>query len=244
MVKTSTSFIPYILSFTFLGIGFGQTSVPEQEYYRWFDTATGWESSNLFEGTLTTEKYGTLDGNHKYYDSNDYLTGHIVFDGATYFDVKLRYDIYEDELLLPLRSDSRAMMLKLVKERIAEFQIGGHRFIGVSNEDHENGQVYGFYEVLKQTSLLSLLKKHKKVGFANYKKNYVRYRFVDKSEYYVDHTGELFKIKNKKDILKIFPQLRGKLNKQSFESLRKKDMDTYLIKMIEVVHQFLSQKTL
>ncbi|WP_422348408.1 hypothetical protein [Flagellimonas sp.] len=228
----------------FNGWALGQSSIQEKDHYNWFDKTTGIENTNLLEGTLTVAKYGTVDGTHKFYASNDYLKGHIVFDGETYFDVDMKYDLYEDELLLPLRSDAQVQLLKLVKERISEFVIDGRRFLAVVHEGEGQAKVTSFYEVLSENPLFRLLKKHKKVGFANYKKNLVRYKFVSKNAYYVNHGGHLTEIKNKKDILRIFPEAKSALNKQSFDNLKKTNRDEYVIKMMEVIHQqLLSNKS-
>ncbi|MEX0316080.1 MAG: hypothetical protein AB3N18_18010, partial [Allomuricauda sp.] len=52
-----------------------QNFVAQKEYYQWFDKKTGTEHSNLYEGILSIEKYGTLNGNHKFFESLDYLNG-------------------------------------------------------------------------------------------------------------------------------------------------------------------------
>lgn len=221
----------------FFGWAFGQTSIQEKDHYNWFDKTTGIENTNLLEGTLTVEKYGTVDGTHKFYASNDYLNGHIVFDGETYFDVDMKYDLSEDELLLPLRSNTQVQLLKLVKERISEFVIDEHKFIQIIHKGEDQAKVTSFYEMLSDTPLFKLLKKHKKVGFANYKKNLVLYKFASKNTYFVNYGNHFTEIKNKKDILRIFPEAKSSLNKQPFDHLRKTNRDEYFIKMMEVVNQ-------
>ncbi|TMU57012.1 hypothetical protein [Flagellimonas algicola] len=237
MKKTRSIPLTCIVFLFYFGWALGQTSVQEKDHYNWFDKTTGIENTNLLEGTLTVEKYGSVDGTHKFYTSNDYLNGHIVFDGETYFDVDMKYDLYEDELLLPLRSDTQVRLVKLIKERISEFVIDGHRFIPVVHQGDGQAKVTSFYEVLSETALFTLLKKHKKVGFSNYKKNLVRYKFVSKDTYYINHGGDFTEIKNKKDILRIFPEAKSSFNKRSFDHLKKTNRDEYFLNMMEVIHQ-------
>ncbi|WP_431122020.1 hypothetical protein [Flagellimonas flava] len=244
MKETRTIPIAFAMFLFFGGWALGQSSIQDKDHYNWFDKTTGIENTNLLEGTLTVEKYGAVDGTHKFYASNDYLKGYIVFDGETYFDVDMKYDLYEDELLLPLRSDAQVQLLKLVKERISEFVIDGRRFIVVIHKGEGQAKVTSFYEMMSETPWFRLLKKHKKVGFTNYKKNLVRYKFVSKDAYYVNHGDHLTEIKNKKDILRIFPEAKSALNKQSIDNLKKANRDEYFIKMMDVIHQqLLSNKS-
>ena len=237
MKQNKVTFLVYIWALVVSGSGYGQTSSLEKAHYNWFDTTTGMETSNLMEGTLVVEKYATLDGYHKFYTSNDYVNGHIVFDGETYFDVDLKYDLYEDELLLPLRSTSKALMLKLVKERVGQFEIDGRIFVRLGPWEDNKDEVSGFFEVLAKTAFFTLLKKHKKEGYTNFKRNMVLYKFVKKDQYYIEKGGKLYKVKNKRDIIKIFPESKTHLNQLPLEPLRKSNMDAYLVKLMDVVHQ-------
>ncbi|SNZ00483.1 hypothetical protein [Flagellimonas pacifica] len=240
-MSTLKKYIGVIVFFSFSGCAYCQTLNEEKDFYIWFDEMAGIENANLYEGTVHVQKYATLDGEHKFYKTFNYLNGHIVYNGEAYFNIDMKYDIYEDEILLALRSSSRVMMLQLIKERIKEFVIDERRFIGMENE---SSTTFGFYEALMETSFFTFLKKHKKIRYPS-KKNILFHRFVIKNEYYLNYKQRNYNIRNKKDIIKIFPQYKTSLNKFSMESLRKTDKDEYLLKLLDVVHNNLqSEKTL
>nr|WP_299389278.1 hypothetical protein [Allomuricauda sp.] len=234
--------VPICISFCaafFSSPTLAQTNTEDREYYTWFDGVTGPENANLFEGTLNIEKYAALEGSHKFYSSNDYLKGYITYDGETYFDVDLKYDIYEDQLLLPLRSESTVLLLQLVKHRVDGFGIDGHDFVRLQSNtatDH-SGE---FYEILLEQSHFTLYKRHKKVGYPNYQKNFIRYKFVSKDEYVLVYGDQQHWVKNKKDVLKVFKEHKLVVKDRTLESLRKNDKDAYMIKLMQLVHrQFL-----
>ncbi len=223
---------------------YGQASTAEKEYYQWFDERTGVEHSNLYEGTLSFEKYATTNGEHKFFESLDYLKGDIVYDGETYFNVDMKYDLYEDELILPLRSDTKVVMLQLVKERVKEFVIDDHRFIKIEDKKSSNEDTDGFFEMIMKTPFFTVLKKYKKVRYSVYKKNMALNKFVGEVNYYVDYKNQLYRVKNKKDIIKIFPQYKNDLSKHSTKSQAKKDKENYLIGLLNVVlNHMKSEKT-
>ncbi|WP_396589492.1 hypothetical protein [Allomuricauda sp. R78024] len=224
-----------ILSLVFLSTIHSQIKEKEIDYYNWFDEITGAENSNLYEGILSVEKYATLDKSHEFFISSEYLKGNIVYDEEPYFNIDLKYDIYEDEVLLGLRSNSQILMVKLVKERIGEFIINEHRFIRVNDGEDRNPNTLGFQEVLMETSFFTLLKKHKKIKYTRYKKSRVFHKFVSSDEYYLAYEHHFYNIKNKKDIIRIFPEYRAETNKRSLESLRKTDKDKYMIDLLHIV---------
>jgi hypothetical protein len=236
----------HILSFLFLPATHGQIKDEQSDYYNWFDEITGIENSNLFEGTLNVEKYITLGKSYKFLDSPDYLIGNITYDGEPYFNIDMKYDLYEDEVLLGLRSNSGIKMLQLIKDKIDEFVIDGRKFINLKNERDKSLHVPGFHEVLMETSFFTLLKRHKKIKYTRYKKSRVFHKFVGANEYYLEYENHFYNIKGKKGIARIFPDYKTEMNKHSVESLRKTDMDEYIIGLLRVIegHLISEKKTL
>ncbi|MEX0313993.1 MAG: hypothetical protein AB3N18_07435, partial [Allomuricauda sp.] len=79
-------------------------------------------------------------------------------------------------------------------------------------------------------------KKHKKARYPVYKKNMVLSKFVGEADYYLDYGDTLYQIKKKKDIIKIFPQYKTDLNKNSGKSKGKTEKDKHLVKLLDIVH--------
>ncbi|SHG21822.1 hypothetical protein [Flagellimonas flava] len=218
-----------------------QLQQEEQDYYNWFDGITGVENSNLYEGTLTVENYALEKGSHRFFESPNYLVGSIVYDDETYFNISMKYDIYEDELLLGLRSDSGIKLLQLVKDRIKGFTIDGHRFRSMGCGMDEQVQGSGFYEVLQENASFSFLKKHYKEKFSKYGKNRIFHKFVDKTKYFLFYKNSCYTIKSKKDIFKIFPQFRTELNSRSPRK-SKASNEAYLTRLLQTVDYLISNE--
>ncbi|MEM9648344.1 MAG: hypothetical protein AAF969_07670 [Bacteroidota bacterium] len=218
-----------------------QLQEAEQEYYNWFDGITGVENSNLYEGTLTVENYALEKGSHRFFESPNYLVGSIVYDDQAYFGISMKYDIYEDELLLGLRSDSGIKLLQLIKDRVREFTIDGRRFRNMGCGMDEQAHGSGFYEVLQENASFSFLKKHYKEKFSKYGKNRVFHKFTDMTKYFLVYKNHCYTIKSKKDIFKIFPHFRTELKSRSLGKSRARD-EAYLTRLLQTVDYLISNE--
>ena len=82
------------------------------------------------------------------------------------------------------------MMLQLIKDRISEFVIDGHRFVKRDSKENESNGTDGFFEVIMENPFFTALKKHKKVKHPVYKKNKVFSKFVGDEEYFIDFENQ------------------------------------------------------
>jgi hypothetical protein len=95
----------------------------------------------------------------KYYTDQ----GNVIYRGKQYSNLNLRYDIYNQQLLLIYPSDSVEYKLHLQKEFITEFEIEKKRFI---NEAFGTSGDAKFYQVLGQDFPICILYYWKK-GLSN-----------------------------------------------------------------------------
>lgn len=244
--KKSVKELKVIIAMSLLFIcfqqSFAQYKNQESNYYMWFDEVTGAENSNLYVGTLVVEEYVFFKDSHKFFSSPEYLSASIVYGGEPYFDIDMKYDLYEDQVLLGLRSDVGLKMLRLVKDRIDEFVIGEHRFRKVDCQMDKSNNVNGFHEVLLETTLFSFLKKNSKQRYTRYEGNRIFHEFVSDNKYNLEYNGSCFNIKGKKDIVKIFPEYRSHINKNIVDSNRKVNKEQYLIKILQLVSDLAERK--
>ncbi|WP_223826577.1 hypothetical protein [Flagellimonas sp. S3867] len=221
---------------------FAQVKNNESEYYKWFDEVTGTENSNLYEGTLVVEEYVFFKDSHRFFSSSEYLSGNVVYGGESYFNIEMKYDLYEDQVLLGLRSDVGLKMLRLVKDRIDEFVIGEHKFKKIDCEKDKTSYVHGFQEILIETTFFSFFKKNSKQRYTRYEGNRIYHEFVSDNKYTLGYKGSCYNIKSKKDIVKIFPEYKSQINRNIADSYRKVNKELYLIKILGIVSDLEERK--
>lgn len=144
-----------------------------------------------------------LNDKHKFFKSFGFLPGAVKYDGLPYYNVDLKYNVYDDILLANIKNTVGRTILQLHKEKIDAFKIDGHQFINIRDEGNYEK---GFYEVLQKNNDLYLLKKHQKEENTILDKDFVYYEFKPVPPlYFLMQRGELHSLKSAENLADIFP---------------------------------------
>ena len=103
---------------------FSQNNSSSENYYNWFDNIIGINNTNLLNGIEFKEEYRTLENNSQYFFSNQFIPGDLIYNGQPYYDVDMKYDIYEDQLIIRLVDNTGYFAIKLIKELVESFKRG------------------------------------------------------------------------------------------------------------------------
>lgn len=215
------------------------------DYYNSFDKNIGIENTGLYQGVIYTEKYRTINKNSQFFKTWEFQKGNVCYDGECYYGLDLKYDVYEDEVLIKLITKVGGGTLKLIKDYVESFQIGGHNFIKISPIDAPSLSIYGFYEVVYKSSELSLFIRHIKNSFDRKDRKTVYYEFLKgKSKNVLFYRGVYSPINTKKDIVVLFPDLKKEIDKfyNMARGLRKSDPNHFYISLIKRIENVLPQK--
>ena len=198
----------------------------ERDYYNWFDDQVGIENTGLFNGIRYKELYRIKNGRHKFYKTPEFLTAHIVYDGQPYYDIPMKYDLFDDQLIISLDTDSGSSIIQLLKEEVTSFELDNKRFVYLKGIGIFKSKevIDGFYEVLEEGNSLTLYKKNRKLRNKVLEKKAVLNEFRTDDLYYIHHGDLFYPIKNKNDLIKIFPDRKKQIN--AFFSGNKYLMDT------------------
>ena len=202
--------IPYIF---FLSI-YSQNKTNTENYYEWFDSVIGINNTALLNGIEFKEKYRTLDNNDQYFLSRQFLPGNLIYDTQPYYDMELKYDINEDEIIIKLSENSGYFALRLIKELVESFQINNHIFLNTSYLS-SNGIGYqdvGFCEVLFRGSNIVVLKKHLKNKYDRRNERLAYTEFIYRNKYLIFYEDNFFDLNSKKDLIKLFPKQKKLIN--------------------------------
>jgi hypothetical protein len=233
MERSQKLLSPIVILFLFYTCNtFCQTTSDKENYYIWFDGIVGVENSGLFDGLRYKEHYLTQNNNHKFFISQQFLKGNITYDNQPYYAIELKYDIYENDIIVNLEGQSGKSILKLNSDRIDNFTVNGITFHRIITK---NSELNGFYTVLYQNSNITSYKSYRKsVKKYIYKKN-VYYQFTDFSDYLLKVDSNFYAIQSKSDLIKIFPFYKNEINfyYNNNHKLQKSDYDLFLKQLIQ-----------
>lgn len=233
-----------VLSLAAISVSYGQDQA-QISYYNSFDGDVGIENTGLYQGVIYTDKYRTINEKTQFFQTRDFQPGSVCYDGQCYYNLELKYDVYEDEVLIRLVTRVGGGTLKLVKKYVESFQIDGHNFIKILPEDAPSLTAFGFYEVALESASFTLFNKYSKKSFDRKDRKSIYYEFLDgPSENVLYYMGTYTIIKSKKDIVTLFPDLKREIDKfyNVARGLRKSNPDGFQISLMKRIEILLSQK--
>ncbi len=161
----------------------------------WFDSIIGQRNLHIDQGEIYYEKYRTLNNNHHFLFDNKFIKGKLKYNNQIYDDVLMKYDIYQDNLILKISSETEIFPIILNKELTSFFEIRNKSFYNFN---------LGFYEVIYKTKNITLVKKYfsKKETI---QKKFIYSNFTHEEELFILKNNKFFSVKTKKHFYKIFP---------------------------------------
>lgn len=218
-----------------------QTSIDEKELHKWFDATVGIDNTGLLNGTAYTKKYRSKNGYHEFYSSSSFRTSDIVYNGQQYFDIAMKYDIHDDELIVEIPTQTSSYTIQLIKEKVKSFSINGANFISIRNLTEDNND---FYEVIFKSLKLALYKKNIKTSNKYFSGRSTFYSFKNKDEYLLSLKNVYHKItKSKKSLIKLFPKYKNEINSfyKSEKELMTLDYDLFMRNLMKELNDIISK---
>ncbi|MCK5677423.1 MAG: hypothetical protein KAH72_02980 [Flavobacteriaceae bacterium] len=248
MEKKYTLRFILILLFLFITNSFySQTQSSQKDYYKWFDNYIGIENTSIFNGLRYKEEFRTLEGNHKFYLTPNFIKADIVYDDQSYFDIKMKYDLYEDHIIVNLATNSGSSILQLLSDKIESFTIKGHNFIKLldNHTTNSNDIITGIFEIVYKNSNLILYKKNKKIAKKHLTKKYIYYSFSKKNQYYFYFNNDFYIINSKSSVVKIFPNYKKEINTfyNKNKNLLNSDFDAFIMQLSVKISNLISSNT-
>lgn len=212
-----------------------QTLVNEVDGYLWFDSMVDAKNTNLHNGVIEVEKFRMAKGKHKFYHSRDFQLGTLLYEGQPYHFVQLKYDLYEDVVLI-----YEANTLRLENDKIDSFFIGDIAFVKLRPSGTHNLNMEGFFELLIDTPEYKFYKKHRKIKLDRIRNGLIYHDFKVDDRYFVLHQDEYYSIETKNDIIDIFPKYEKQLKKHSKKSSGTSTKEGLLLFLLERVNELVS----
>lgn len=204
----------------------------QPELLKWFDSQIGIENSSLLNGTAYVDRHRTINSKNKLF-GNAAGTGSVLYDGQWYPDLQMRYNIYDDVLVVQLQSGMGLNIIELVKEKVERFNLNGTPFTNVLHQGNAAG-IAGFHEVLWEDGTFQVLKKHalrlnekrdRQISYFEFEPIEGHYAFTYKEQSYL--------LRSRNDLVKILPQYRNEVEDyyRSNRSVRRSRPENFYINL-------------
>ncbi len=174
-------------------------------------------ASYLYNGTFYAPYWNGVRGN-PFFLSGEFQPGNIYYDGVSYSDVPILYDIMRDELVI--KNYAKDADITLLVEKIRQFTVGAHQFVRIAaDSSRESFLPTGFYEKL-YAGHITVYAKHEKKIERSLKAEDNFSKFTQYDRYYLEKNGVYHPINSESEILSVLKDRR----KDVREMLNRKDI--------------------
>jgi hypothetical protein len=168
------------------------------------------ENQLLYNGSIWRNAYAAIEGNQFMFTSA-FIEGTIEIDNHTFSNIKLRYDIQEDELQT-LKNDGN--IIQLNKDKVSSFSVNYNgALLNFRNMDMDTiGALRGFCNLLYDSGLKLYVKYQKDILPTSYTNGLPRFNQVN--SIYVMKDNKIIRTNKRKDMLNLFTkEYRVNINK-------------------------------
>ncbi|WP_299385870.1 hypothetical protein [uncultured Lacinutrix sp.] len=208
-----------------------QQTQSEAEMLHTFDNTIGIENTKLYNGKRYFSVYKYTEDNHNFHKTAYPIKGEVTYDNASFYNVNLKYDILDDNLIFEPNGHRSYINIELVKDKVSGFKINNQTFINSQLITENNKQVTGYLEVVYESATITMYAKRKKTATKKIKKNRVYHLYSNKPDYYISYNGAFNEIKSTNSFKKLFlnhEEDLKKIIKKNKERFRKDEEGFYL----------------
>lgn len=227
----------FILFFLFINCCFTYLSyaqkVNHKEINKAYDDLVQQNNTGLFDGPEFQDIYLTNSNSNRYFDQFDFSKGSVVYNDQKYFDVFMKYDIFDDQIIVRSDDDLNLFKVNLNSENITEFTIQDRRFVSIPALNDINNTK--FYEIAYKGENSILYIKHRKEIKETTINYTLRYDFQEKNYYVLFINKSYQSFESVKELKKILSQREKQI--QSFykihKDIYKSNIDQFMIDLIK-----------
>lgn len=206
--------------------------------YNWFDKNLGKESLPFNNGTGHLNFDKTIKDQNRYYIADEFKNGAINYQGQDYFNLDLKYDIFNDELVLRPYIETSYLQINLLKEKVDFFKIGNEKFVNLKQLPANFKS--GYYEETVTGNNTVLYIKYYKEKKNIIKDNFFLIEYVQHNDFVLLKDNTFTLINDKKEIIKLYPDQKRKINDFFFmnKDLRKNSPGLFMKNLIKHINNF------
>lgn len=202
----STKQLLLLLHLTFIAFGFSQ----EKNFIKHNDSLVGQENLAYNNGLVYFNKYKITSENTSQFFENKYNVGNVHYNNQMYYDISIKYDVFEDVLLFKPNAQL-ALETYFISKQVDYFILKNIKFKKLETISSDNSIKIGFFEENNINQKFTLYVKHKKNIKVIASSDKISNKFYDSKTYYIFFDNKLNEISSKKSIINLFPELKKEI---------------------------------
>lgn len=239
-MKTTNNKLSFIF---FFGLFLNTCSIHSQpsnktSVLNWFDQEVSKETLPISNGKLHLNFDRKIENSNRYYISDKSTRGNIEYDFQDYSELNLKYDLYEDELVLSSQGESGLIDIILIKDKTQYFTLDNKKFVNLdANNLLPENLRGGYYEENLVSKNFTFYIKHYKKRNEVIKGNGIFINYAYKNDFLLFTQGKFYNINSKSELLKIFPNDKNKINDYYAmnSNLRKENTTKFLENLMKYI---------
>lgn len=153
----------------------------------------------LYNGKMHHPHPKFKDGEHTSFINDHYTQGTIVYDGLTYKDLSVMYDLVRDQLLLLNKDSSGGIVVQ--PDHVDFFSLHNHNFVNIKPGTASKNVAPGYYDLLYNGQISLLVRRVKKV--TEKVSQYVEKVVEQTTTYYLFKDSVYIRIRDKKHLIRL-----------------------------------------
>ena len=210
----------------------------EKAIYASFDKLLGKNNLEYFNGAIHINNDRTVTGKHRYFENQNFELGEIEFNNQLYSNLYLKYDIYNENVVLNLEENYNNSGLNIIAENLSYFVINNKRFVNSNKlESFPENLRKGFYQEVKISENITLYIKYLKKKSEVIKDTSILLDYNLQNDFILRKNGTYYNHDSKKEISKIFVNSRNKIDKYYKEksAIEKENKVLFMIELIKIL---------
>lgn len=234
MIRKSTSALGVIFLLLWHIAAVAQTADNKAATYLLFDNLVGPENTGIFQGVEYIEQHRIINDKHKFFGSYDFIPGTVIYDGQPYYDINLKYNIFEDLVIVQLMNSRGENSFQLYDNKLDGFNINGQEFVNLKSNP-EDPSVGGIFELLFEEEGTLVLKKHKMKEKTLLDRHFLHHEFEPaEPRYFFRKGGKYYKISSR-SMADVFPEQKQEIRKffRSNRKLLRNQPDEFMLRLFQ-----------
>lgn len=160
------------------------------------------QNLQLYTGPQYTFTYGYVGG-HQYFMDDYWEQGSVVFGGQAYDSIFMKYDVFNDILVIEHFGEKGVpMSIKVFSPLIASFMLQNHYFVRL-NADSAGVIRDGFYDILFEGDHISAMAKREKEIVRTTSSSSLHDDFLEKDRHFLYKNGLYYPVKKRGSVIKV-----------------------------------------
>ena len=177
-----------------------------------YDNSTGRANSAIYNGPIYINPFRFDQNTHQYFEEDVFKKGTVVYENQPYSVDALKYDVYQNKLILQSIGDYNNIAIDLITDKISTFTLGTKNFVKLDTIGSTNVVKNQFYEQIVVNPSNTIYVRHHKTRKEIFKGDLILDRFASANDYFLFANGKLMIINSKRNATSAYPQFKHVIN--------------------------------